>query len=737
MFNIIARQRNYDLKYYLEQPLVANNVNVYQFLLLKESIKEWEDTLSGEIVRFVCFSNATNGSSYEVMLNDGGTGFEEYYKCLVPSSVLRRAGVLYFTITVKDNTTVYRTHELTVPPNIYESGQVGTTVSIGDDSTLAMILQNLIGGSQGQALSKNSETNYDFEWTNKITAAEANKLATPRTIKFSKLIEGEGQFDGSQDINIPITTLNLNSNEFNITGKLPESVLPDSLIGQMLYGGTIDGSTGIITYSEGAKIRLQTEEPTYDTINGILNNAEGMYFITKVNGDKPILLEKGDWLLVNSNEWTRIDNTDAVVSVRGAADTPEQAQQGLVVLSSKNIGSASGNLEHELENGYSANAADKLFIPHSIDGINFDGSKDISRFFIVETAGNQSNKEAINDNIDYKLVDNSIIYVQFKSSNEANNITLNINNTGAKPICIKDKQIGTIDIPSNSIQGNHIYPIVYINDKYILCSGVDTSPTQISSIRETSILQSNETEIDIPISIYSVGGYESKLLLFIDGELQSPSNYNINKETRKITNLTPIDKNRFIDFILYISETIIVPTKLSDLEDTSEVTPINKAQKASELASIVKINISDAEGINTSEQIDFNGTKNVTLKLPENIKSDIQGNSDTTSKLKTPIKIGNANFDGSKSISLTEIGATNKINYNSSLSTSAWVDFEQTIAIEGVTSDNTIIVGPSIASEFEWNRNRVRCIEQGDNILKFSCSTVPTNKIDILITILT
>jgi hypothetical protein len=70
-----------------------------------------------------------------------------------------------------DNSVIYRTHVLTVPPDIYEAGQMTTTISIGDGSTLSTILQALVGGEENDALVKNSSDNYDYKWTKDIYAS--------------------------------------------------------------------------------------------------------------------------------------------------------------------------------------------------------------------------------------------------------------------------------------------------------------------------------------------------------------------------------------------------------------------------------------------------------------------------------------------------------------------------------------------------------------------------------------
>ena len=384
MYNIYVQQKNYDLKYTLEQPIVANNVTVYQFLLLKSSIKEWEDNITGTIFRSACFQNGSGGNSYEMVLNDGGTEYPDYYKCLVPYNVLSRRGKLYFTVQVSnmDNSVIYRTHVLTVPPDIYEAGQMTTTISIGDGSTLSTILQALVGGEENEALVKNSSDNYDYKWTNDIHASQAEKLGTARRIGVGGLVEGSGSFDGSQDLTIPVTKINFSASGAQVTGKLPVDCLPDSVLGQMVYGGSVNGATGIITLSAGAKDRLKITASTYDTSKGVLSNAEGIYFICSTTGAKPITLEVGDWLLINNNSWSRIDNTDAVSSVRGSNNTAAQAKTGAVVLDADDVSAAKADITatKDATKGYPAYRAEELYSPRAINGIKFNATSDITNY---------------------------------------------------------------------------------------------------------------------------------------------------------------------------------------------------------------------------------------------------------------------------------------------------------------------------------------------------------------------
>lgn len=129
-----------------------------------------------------------------------------------------------------------------------------------------------------------------------------------------------------------------------VNGKVPTSQLPDVLLGQVAYSGTIDQVLSNIPYVNGRAI------PTTNQIVGgglsasaYFIPAMGSYVISNV--DKftfdGLTLEKGDWLIWNGNEygWGKVDNTDAVVSVAGMVGsiTREQLLTALNVYTKSEI----------------------------------------------------------------------------------------------------------------------------------------------------------------------------------------------------------------------------------------------------------------------------------------------------------------------------------------------------------------------------------------------------------------
>ena len=100
-------------------------------------------------------------------------------------------------------------------------------------------------------------------------------------------------------------------------GKIVASQLPDYILGQVLYGGTID-ATGKIT----ASTNFTNKYGSVATLPAISADAkyEGAYFIATAAGTaQGVSYNTGDWVISTGSAWVIVDNTDAVSSVAGLA----------------------------------------------------------------------------------------------------------------------------------------------------------------------------------------------------------------------------------------------------------------------------------------------------------------------------------------------------------------------------------------------------------------------------------
>ena len=107
--------------------------------------------------------------------------------------------------------------------------------------------------------------------------------------------------------------------DLDVNGKIVADQLPDYILGQLLFGGTIDGA-GKVTASDSYKAKYGDTTVVPDA-----STAEGAYFIATGSGElngidyTPTTLEytTGDWIISTGTEWVKVDNTDAVSSVAG------------------------------------------------------------------------------------------------------------------------------------------------------------------------------------------------------------------------------------------------------------------------------------------------------------------------------------------------------------------------------------------------------------------------------------
>lgn len=110
----------------------------------------------------------------------------------------------------------------------------------------------------------------------------------------------------------------------NSSIKIDNLYLSDTILGQMLYGGTLNLATNLATLTDNAKNKLNTTLSAITLTNntnpvtGYLAN-QGIFYIC--SGADAVFagldLKAGDWLVSNSTSWSKVDNTDALISFNG------------------------------------------------------------------------------------------------------------------------------------------------------------------------------------------------------------------------------------------------------------------------------------------------------------------------------------------------------------------------------------------------------------------------------------
>lgn len=85
------------------------------------------------------------------------------------------------------------------------------------------------------------------------------------------------------------------------------------------------------------------------------------------------------------------------------------------------------------------------------------------------------------------------------------------------------------------------------------------------------------------------------------------------------------------------------------------------------------------------------------------------------------------------------LGQSNKPKYIAlTLPSAGWQNNQQTVTANGVSGDETkqlILVMPAIVSQVAYMQAGIYCSNQSNNNLTFSCTTVPSENIEVYVTI--
>lgn len=191
---------------------------------------------------------------------------------------------------------------------------------------------------------------YTKSQTDTLLNAKQDKLVSGTNIKTvaNKSLVGGGNVDITKsDVGLGNLTndLQVKASEKGVANgvatldsnsKVPMAQLPDSILGQLLFGGTFNASSGVATLTTNAQAKLGTSSATITLTNDTsditgygANN--GIFYVATESGTfASISFVVGDWLLSTGNAWAKVDNTDAVSSVNG--------KTGAVVLDKSDIG---------------------------------------------------------------------------------------------------------------------------------------------------------------------------------------------------------------------------------------------------------------------------------------------------------------------------------------------------------------------------------------------------------------
>ena len=128
---------------------------------------------------------------------------------------------------------------------------------------------------------------------------------------------------------------------------------------------------------------------------------------------------------------------------------------------------------------FSAHSAKQLATARNIDGIEFNGTSDISHFVVCDTSAEVSEKVVSCEG--FRKRPGAWIIVKFSVTNTADSTTLNVNNTGAAPIYYQGSAIG-----KSQLAAGRFRMFIYDGTNYEFVGDVNTTHNTFSGATENT-----------------------------------------------------------------------------------------------------------------------------------------------------------------------------------------------------------------------------------------------------------
>lgn len=128
-----------------------------------------------------------------------------------------------------------------------------------------------------------------------------------------------------------------------------------------------------------------------------------------------------------------------------------------------------------------SNSAQKLEIAYTINGIEFDGTGDITNYGICDTAADKASKTVTIKG--FKLITGASIKVFFTYGSTTSTTTLNVNGTGEKPL----KRNGE-DLNEESITKSGTYDIIFDGTCFQIVSGGGTTAAEAAKLAQEVVI---------------------------------------------------------------------------------------------------------------------------------------------------------------------------------------------------------------------------------------------------------
>jgi hypothetical protein len=277
-----------------------------------------------------------------------------------------------------------------------------------------------------------------------------------------------------------------------------------------------------------------------------------------------------------------------------------------------------------------AGTATKLQTIRKVDGVNFDGSADITHYGTCSTAAATAAKTVTLNG--FNLATGAKVAVKFTVTNTAANPTLNVNGTGAKSIKYRGAAIST-----DALAANRIYEFIYDGTDYVFVGDIntDTNTTYGNMTGATTSAAGKAGLVPAPTA-----GAATRYLRS-DGTWQIPPDTTYSDATQSAHGLMSVTDKKKLDGIAEGANKITVDSAMS----SSSTNPVQN--KIVQAALNGKSNTNHTH--NYAGSSSAGGVANSAAKL--STTRNISANDDY---------IMNFNFDGSGNVS-TQLRAYNAI----------------------------------------------------------------------------
>lgn len=548
---------------------MANTTLKTRIILNNKTTDEWAQAatfvgLKGEFL--------VDSSTRKIKIGDGATAYPDLpFVNLTPEevdSLIKAASHSHSNKDVLDATTASFTTALLEKLNGIATGANKTVVDSALSSTSTNPVQNKV-----------------------VNSALGGKVPISRKVN-GKALSGDITLSAGDVDAIPTSAKGAKNGVASLdeNGKVPAAQLP-SYVDDVLEGYVADDLSAF--YKDSGKTSAYTPETGKIYVN--LNNNKTYRY----SGSKYAVIS--ETLALGETSSTAFDGARGKKAYdhSQSAHAPSNAERNIIVGVQKNgadvtvdsnrkvnitVPTKTSQITNDsgfITSGATTAKAKQLETARKIDGVNFDGTADITHYGTCSTAAGTAAKTVAVTG--FNLVTGARVTVKFTVTNTAASPTLNVNGTGAKAIKYRGSTIST-----GYLAANRVYEFVYDGTDYLFMGDINTDTnTTYKAGTGITIGSGNAINHSNSVTAGTVKGDDSKSLGF-GGTFKVPS-------------------------ITYDAQGHITSTSTTTMTMPATPTTVSgNAGSATKLATARNFSIT---GGATASAISFNGTADVALNV--------------------------------------------------------------------------------------------------------------------------